>query len=70
MADASHELRTPLTALQLRLENLARDVRPEGAAQLEGALAEVSRLGGLVDGLLSLARADAVDASPTSVDLA
>ncbi len=69
VADASHQLRTPLTALQLRLENLARDVRPDGAAQLDGALAEASRLGGLVDGLLSLARADAVEASPVSVDM-
>ncbi len=69
VADASHQLRTPLTALQLRLENLARDVRPEGAGQLEGALAEVTRLGALVDGLLSLARADATEASPASVDL-
>ena len=69
VADASHQLRTPLTALQLRLENLGRDVRPGGAAQLDGALAEVTRLGGLVDGLLSLARADAIEASPVSVDL-
>jgi signal transduction histidine kinase len=69
VADASHQLRTPLTALQLRLENLGRDVRPGGAAQLDGALAEVTRLGGLVDGLLSLARADAIEASPISVDL-
>jgi signal transduction histidine kinase len=69
VADASHQLRTPLTALRLRLENLARDVRPDGAAQLDGALAEASRLGGLVDGLLSLARADAVEASPVSVDV-
>jgi signal transduction histidine kinase len=69
VADASHQLRTPLTALQLRLENLERDVRSEGTEQLEGALAEVSRLGELVDGLLSLARADAVEASPVGVDL-
>jgi signal transduction histidine kinase len=69
VADASHQLRTPLTALQLRLENLGRDVGPGGAAQLDGALAEVTRLGGLVDGLLSLARADAIEASPVSVDL-
>jgi signal transduction histidine kinase len=59
VADASHQLRTPLTALRLRLENLARDVAPEGQRDLEGALAEVERLGRLVEGLLVLARADA-----------
>ena len=52
VADASHELRTPLTGLRLRLENM----QTEGAAQ---ALAEVDRLGRVVEGLLSLARADA-----------
>jgi signal transduction histidine kinase len=59
VADASHQLRTPLTALRLRLENLARDVTPEGEAELAAALAEVERLNGLVDALLALARADA-----------
>jgi signal transduction histidine kinase len=49
VADASHELRTPLTALRLRIE----------AGDEDGALAEVSRLGRLVDELLALARADA-----------
>jgi signal transduction histidine kinase len=58
VADASHELRTPLTALQLRLENLARDVEEGGQADLEAALAEVERLSRLVEGLLSLARAE------------
>jgi signal transduction histidine kinase len=69
VADASHQLRTPLTALQLRLENLEHDVAPPGEAQLEGALAEVARLGRLVDGLLALARADAAEARPVHVDL-
>jgi signal transduction histidine kinase len=59
VADASHQLRTPLTALRLRLENLARDVPPSGRAELEGAVAEVDRLGNLVEALLALARADA-----------
>jgi signal transduction histidine kinase len=59
VADASHQLRTPLTALRLRLENLARDVTPSGRAELEGAVAEVDRLGNLVEALLALARADA-----------
>jgi signal transduction histidine kinase len=58
VADASHQLRTPLTALRLRLENLARDVTPSGRAELEGAVAEVDRLGNLVEALLALARAD------------
>jgi signal transduction histidine kinase len=58
VADASHQLRTPLTALRLRLENLARDVAPAGRTELDGAVAEVGRLGALVEALLALARAD------------
>jgi signal transduction histidine kinase len=67
VADASHQLRTPLTALRLRLENLQRDDdRPE----LDAALAEVERLGTLVEDLLRLARADAqVESAPGEVDL-
>ncbi len=63
VADASHELRTPLTALRLRLETL----EGEGTAP---ALAEVDRLGRMVEGLLSLARADAAGATggPIEVD--
>jgi signal transduction histidine kinase len=63
VADASHELRTPLTALRLRLENMGLE---EGAP----ALAEVDRLGRLVESLLSLARADAGTAGtePVAVD--
>ena len=69
VADASHQLRTPLTALQLRLENLERDVAPEGQADLDGALAEVERLTALVEALLELARADAGVAPSGRVDL-
>jgi signal transduction histidine kinase len=58
VADASHQLRTPLTALRLRLENLTRDVALPGRAELDGAVAEVARLGSLVEALLALARAD------------
>jgi signal transduction histidine kinase len=65
VADASHQLRTPLTALRLRLENLGA-----GGADVEPALAEVERLGRLVDDLLALARADANEAPATAVDLA
>jgi signal transduction histidine kinase len=70
VADASHQLRTPLAALRLRLENLERDVGDEGKDDLAAALAEVSRLSRLVDGLLALARADAARPAPALVDVA
>jgi signal transduction histidine kinase len=62
VADASHELRTPLTALRLRLESLppSRD--------RDAALHETDRLRDLVDGLLSLARADAGSEVSARVD--
>jgi signal transduction histidine kinase len=60
VADASHELRTPLTALRLRLENMD----PAAAGP---ALAEVERLGRLVEALLSLARADAATGGTEAV---
>jgi signal transduction histidine kinase len=69
VADASHQLRTPLTALRLRLENLGRDVAKSGQSDLAGALAEAERLSGLVDSLLSLARAGAEAAPADGVDL-
>jgi signal transduction histidine kinase len=69
VADASHQLRTPLTALRLRLENLERDVAPSGRQELDGALAEVERLGTLVDGLLALSRASVEVPPPEAVDV-
>ncbi|MEW6582985.1 MAG: ATP-binding protein [Actinomycetota bacterium] len=70
VADASHQLRTPLAALRLRLDNLARDVGPDGRDQLDAATAELERLSGLVDGLLALARADREDGPRAAVDVA
>ncbi len=58
VADASHQLRSPLTALRLRIENLQHEVSPGVADELESAIGEVDRLSRLVNGLLSLARAD------------
>lgn len=58
VADASHELRTPLTALKLRLE--MSDIGAEG----EAARREVDRMARLVDGLLTLARADRPELGP------
>ena len=57
VADASHQLRTPLTALRLRLENLERDVAPDGRESLAAAVAETERLTRLVSELLALAHA-------------
>jgi signal transduction histidine kinase len=70
LADASHQLRSPLTALRLRLENLERDVAAGGRHEFERALAEVERLGLLVDGLLALSRAAAGTAPAEQLDLA
>ena len=70
VADASHQLRTPLTALRLRLENLARTEERERRDEIEPALDEVERLGALVDGLLTLARADRAASSPVRLDVA
>ena len=70
VADASHQLRTPLTALRLRLENLAGAGEARRAEELEGALDELERLGALVDGLLTLARADRAASAPVEVDVA
>ncbi len=58
---ASHELRTPLTALRGEIDVVLR--RQRGATEYEEAIrrmdALVSRMTGLVEGLLVLARADA-----------
>jgi signal transduction histidine kinase len=64
VADASHELRTPLTALRLRLESLP------SSRDRDAALHEADRLRDLVDGLLTLARADGGTESSARVDAA
>jgi signal transduction histidine kinase len=73
IADVSHQLRTPLAALRLRLDLLATDTShsdPETAHELAGALDELARLSRLVDGLLTVARAENVVPVPTAVDVA
>jgi len=61
MADAAHELRTPLTVVRSRAEvALQRARTPEEYVQsLHAIERETQRLGGIVEDLLMLARADA-----------
>lgn len=67
VADVSHQLRTPLTALRLRLDLLAGDADEVTAAELDGAQSEIARLSRLLDGLLAVARAEAVVPRPGRV---
>ena len=61
MADAAHELRTPLTVLRSRAEVALQQPRTRDEYQeaLRGIEREAQRLGGIVEDLLILARADA-----------
>jgi len=61
MADAAHELRTPITILRSRAEIALQQPREEATYvdALRGIEAEARRLGGIVESLLVLARADA-----------
>ncbi|WP_043442595.1 sensor histidine kinase [Arthrobacter sp. L77] len=71
-SDASHQLRTPLTALRLKLENAADTIPTEpdtGAAMVEEALVETSRLQHIIDGLLRLSRAESRSIALIEADL-
>ena len=68
LADVSHQLRTPLAALRLRMELLAGDTTAD-PAEFDAALDELARLARLVDGLLTVARADNVTEPPEPVPL-
>jgi signal transduction histidine kinase len=65
VSTASHELRTPLTSLQGTLELLGDDLDqghldvPEARRLVQGAQAELRRLGNLASELLDLSRLDA-----------
>jgi signal transduction histidine kinase len=59
VAHASHQLRNPLTVLRLRVEDLGGQINdPAVRADHEIALADTDRLADVLDGLLSLARAE------------
>jgi signal transduction histidine kinase len=72
IADASHELRTPIAAARAVLENMVDGVEPATPARLRPVLAQVERLGRLVDQLLDLSRLEsgAVPLQTGRVDLA
>ena len=69
VADASHQLRSPLTALRLRLENLEAGSQGVAADDMAAAGREVQRLSRVVDGLLTLSRADGTLPEARTVDL-
>jgi signal transduction histidine kinase len=56
VANASHELRTPIGALRAKLENLVDEVERPEPAVLADLLAQVERLGRLVEQLLDLSQ--------------
>jgi two-component system OmpR family sensor kinase len=60
LADASHELRTPLTSLRgyAELVRMRGGLDPEASDSLSRIEAEGTRMSGLVDDLLTLARSD------------
>jgi signal transduction histidine kinase len=69
VADASHQLRSPLTALRLRLENLEADSDGPAADDMAAAGREVQRLSRVVDGLLTLNRAEGTTPELRPVDV-
>jgi signal transduction histidine kinase len=69
MADVSHQLRTPLAALRLRLDVLTQDTDAATAEELAGAQHEIARLSHLVDGLLTVARAENVLVDPVTIQV-
>jgi signal transduction histidine kinase len=69
VADASHQLRSPLTALRLRLENLEASSDGPAGDDMAAAGREVQRLSRVVDGLLTLNRAEGTTPEPQAVDV-
>jgi len=69
-SDASHQLRTPLAALSIRLEEIAlASDSAEVRSEAEAGLAQVERLGGVVESLLATAR-DSRAGSAVAFDVA
>nr|MDQ2839394.1 HAMP domain-containing histidine kinase [Actinomycetota bacterium] len=69
-ADVSHQLRTPLAALRLRLELLAEDSSGDISEDIAAMLEETNRFSRLLDGLLAVARAEAIVPAPEPIAVA
>ncbi|MFK4088281.1 sensor histidine kinase [Kribbella sp. NPDC020789] len=71
VADASHQLRTPLAAMRLTLDNI-RDTSddPQLSERIATVDAEIHRMSRMVEGLLTLARAESTTTAAQCVDLA
>ncbi len=69
VGDASHQLRSPLTALRLRLENLELSATVPSPDEAAAAGREVQRLSRLVDGLLTLSRAENIEPRRRTIDV-
>jgi len=71
VADASHQLRTPLAAMRLTLDNI-RDTSddPQLSERIATVDAEIHRMSRMVEGLLTLARAESTATAAQCVDLA
>jgi hypothetical protein len=71
VSQASHQLRNPLTALRLRVEELGGFITdPAGREEHRLALEEADRLRSILDGLLTLARAERGGYGQETVDAA
>jgi len=69
VADVSHQLRTPLASMRLRLELLREDVDQATGAELTRTLDEAHRLSRMIDGLLTVARAENTPSTATTIDV-
>lgn len=73
VADASHQLRTPLAAMRLTLDTVRETVRGSGDPAVERRLGavdrEIQRMDQLVNGLLTMARAEAAGGQRSRADL-
>ena len=72
MVDIAHELRTPLTVVRTQIEAIADGVWEASPERLASCVAEMERLGGLIEDVESLTRleGDALALHPEETDMA